>query len=244
MQRHLVITTSWDDGHPLDMKVAEMLVRFGLPGTFYIPLQSEFGVMEHKDIRDLSGVFEIGAHTINHVYLDSVSKCEARREIVGSKAALEDICSRECRVFCFPGGKFSAEHLQTVKEAGYSAARTVEMMSLRRPELRSGLAVIPTTLQAYPHLPFSYVKNVAKRLRLRNLVPLSLALRAGDLLTATRVLLERSAQDGGVFHLWGHSWEIEALQEWQNLESILRLISSYKSSAKLLSNGTLAAYAG
>ena len=26
-----VITTSWDDGHPLDLKLAEMLARYGVP---------------------------------------------------------------------------------------------------------------------------------------------------------------------------------------------------------------------
>ena len=34
MGRVAYITTSWDDGHPLDFRVAELLAKYGLPGTF------------------------------------------------------------------------------------------------------------------------------------------------------------------------------------------------------------------
>jgi len=30
--------------------------------------------------------------------------------------------------------------------------------------------------------------------------------------------------NGGIWHLWGHSWEIEANSDWDKLESIFRLI--------------------
>jgi peptidoglycan-N-acetylglucosamine deacetylase len=242
--RPFIVTTSWDDGHPLDFKIAEMLSRFGIPGTFYVPMESEFGVMSRGEILELSKAFEVGAHTLHHVYLNTVSQEEARREIVGSKQAIEDICGQGCRVFCFPGGKFSTKDLDTVKGAGYSAARTVEMMSIERPEMRAGLAIMPTTLQVHSHSRGAYAKNVAKRLRFGSLIPLSLAFRAGDLESIARALLDHAAAQGGVFHLWGHSWEIEASQEWETLESLLKLIASYKPSATMLTNGALADYAG
>ena len=243
MSSKFLVTTSWDDGHPLDIKIAEMLTRFGIAGTFYVPLQSEFGVMDRNQIRELSRRFEIGAHTLNHVYLDSVSRDIAQRQIVESKAALEDICASECRLFCFPGGRFAPEHLEIVKQAGYSAVRTVEMMSLQPPALRSGLAVIPTTLQVFQHSRLSYIKNVAKRWGLKNIIPLSLSLRNSELLTTVHLLLDRAAQTGGVFHLWGHSWEIETHGLWPNLESVLSLISSYRPRAKFVANGALSSYA-
>ena len=31
-----LITTSWDDGNKLDIKVAELLDKYGMKGTFYI----------------------------------------------------------------------------------------------------------------------------------------------------------------------------------------------------------------
>lgn len=33
--KQLIITTSWDDGHPLDLKIAELLDKYGINGTFY-----------------------------------------------------------------------------------------------------------------------------------------------------------------------------------------------------------------
>ena len=38
MKASALVTTSWDDGHPLDIRLAEMLARYGVLGTFYIPM--------------------------------------------------------------------------------------------------------------------------------------------------------------------------------------------------------------
>jgi hypothetical protein len=32
--RPFVMTTSWDDGHPLDLQIAQLLSKSGLAGTF------------------------------------------------------------------------------------------------------------------------------------------------------------------------------------------------------------------
>ena len=34
------VTTSWDDGHVLDHKVANLLESYDLPGTFYVATQN------------------------------------------------------------------------------------------------------------------------------------------------------------------------------------------------------------
>ena len=41
MKPSTCITTSWDDGHPLDLRVAELLAKYGLQGTFYVPMTAE-----------------------------------------------------------------------------------------------------------------------------------------------------------------------------------------------------------
>jgi hypothetical protein len=30
---------------------------------------------------------------------------------------------------------------------------------------------------------------------------------------------------GGVYHLWGHSWEVDARRDWRRLENVLAHIS-------------------
>jgi peptidoglycan/xylan/chitin deacetylase (PgdA/CDA1 family) len=39
----VTVTTSWDDGHILDVKLSELLKKYNLKGTFYIaPKNREF----------------------------------------------------------------------------------------------------------------------------------------------------------------------------------------------------------
>ncbi|MGH7837447.1 MAG: polysaccharide deacetylase family protein, partial [Candidatus Binataceae bacterium] len=62
------MTTSWDDGHPLDLRVAELLAAHGVRGTFYVPVRaSADSLMKPADLRRLRNLgMEIGAHTVSH----------------------------------------------------------------------------------------------------------------------------------------------------------------------------------
>ena len=79
---HLKILTSWDDGHPLDLKLAGLLDKYKIEGIFYIPKNNPEGpVISPSQIRQLAKKFEIGAHTINHVDLTHVNFKTAKKEI-------------------------------------------------------------------------------------------------------------------------------------------------------------------
>lgn len=198
-----LITTSWDDGHPADSRVAEMLSRYGLTGTFYIPRKIETGVMPDQEIRNLAQRFEIGAHTLNHVFLADADDATAQSEIAGSKKWVEDVTGCRCPMFCPPAGRFRPSHLPMFREAGFIAFRSVEFMSFDRP--RSGmnqLLEMPTTMQAFPQPAWGYAKNVAKRKSVGGMW--RLLCNAGSTRDWPRLverLLERALQQGGVFHL-------------------------------------------
>src|SRR2546423_1311902 len=120
LNRRACLTTSWDDGHPLDTRLAEMLEKHGLRGTFYIPTKAPNETMSATQVRDLSPRFEIGAHPLNHVVLTrSSSSDECRREIVDSKKWVEETTGKPCGMFCPPEGRFTAEHLGMIRDAGY-----------------------------------------------------------------------------------------------------------------------------
>jgi len=89
----VIVTTSWDDGHMLDLKLAELLRKYDLKGTFYVaPLNREFkkeDLMSDYQLRRLSQEFEIGAHTMTHPRLGKISAEEADKEIRESKTYLE-----------------------------------------------------------------------------------------------------------------------------------------------------------
>ena len=233
------ITTSWDDGHPSDLRLVEMLARHGLTGTFYIPRAISTGVMQDSDIRMLSSNFEIGAHTLNHVFLADADDETARAEIAGSKTWVQDITSRECPMFCPPGGKYKSRHLKMFRDAGYTAIRTVEFLSLDLPRPRDGVLQMPTTLQAFPHPAVNYLKNLTKRGAASNFWLYARHGRSRNWITLARRLLARTLRVGGVFHLWGHSWELDQAGLWPCLEDVLKMLGEVRAQAPCLTNGQL-----
>lgn len=238
-----LVTTSWDDGHPLDWRTADLLARYGLPGTFYVPRKMDWPVMTKGEIRELSSRFEIGAHTLDHLRLDKVADNEARHQLSGSRQWIEDVTGKPCRVFCFPGGRYRRKQLPLVRQAGFEAARTTELLSSQFPRRENSLSLIPTTVQVFPHSAFAYTKNAIKRLSLRNLVRTGALFSARDWSKLAQELLQETVSCGGVFHLWGHSWEIEREQQWGRLEALLAMITASREKLTSVTNSALGAYA-
>jgi peptidoglycan/xylan/chitin deacetylase (PgdA/CDA1 family) len=234
----LYITTSWDDGHPLDLRVADMLVRHGLAATFYVPRSNSRPVLSDVDVRHLSRHFEIGGHTVGHRDLATLSEEESWTEILGCRESLEQITSAACRSFCFPLGHYRRRHVEQVRRAGFHGARTVELMSLASPQLRYALPLMPTTIHAAPARAATYIRNSAKRMRPANLFRYAMV-RERDWVGTLENLLSRALVSGGVFHLWGHSWEIEELGQWQNLDRALAIVAQCRNGARYVSNQEL-----
>ena len=79
-----MITTSWDDGHPLDIRLAELLATYGLKkGTFYVPIlhagQTVLDCAQLRYLRQLG--MEIGSHTVTHTLLTEISKERTSMEL-------------------------------------------------------------------------------------------------------------------------------------------------------------------
>jgi hypothetical protein len=233
------ITTSWDDGHPSDMRLADMLTRHGLTATFYIPRSINTGVMPESDIRTLSSNFEIGAHTLNHVFLEDADDATARAEIAGSKTWVQDVTGMECPMFCPPGGKYKSRHLQMFRDANYTGIRSVEFLSLDFPRIRDGILEMPTTLQAFPHPAVNYLKNLTKRCAVANFWLYAWHGRSRNWTVLARRLLQRTLRVGGVFHLWGHSWELDQAALWARLDDVLKMLAEVRDQAPCLTNGQL-----
>lgn len=233
------ITTSWDDGHPLDLRVAELLTKYRLHGTFYIPKAAESGTMTAAQVRELSCAFEIGAHTLHHVVLTSTTDQQAWQEIIGSKSWVEENTGLPCLMFCPPTGKYSNCHLEMVRKAGYLGLRTVEMVSLDFPRQKSGLMLLPTTIQAYPHSLLAFARNKIKRAAFGNMWRFVAHGCTTEWPTLARSLLRQALTSGGVFHLWGHSWELQETGQWQRLDEVLRFMGEFASQAPALTNGQI-----
>jgi peptidoglycan-N-acetylglucosamine deacetylase len=240
MKQQAVMTTSWDDGHPLDLRVAELLAKYGLTGTFYVPLNNSRPVLPARQIQQLAEAFEVGAHTVHHATLTEVSDTAAAAEIRESKQKLEEISERPCEAFCFPKGRFRRAHVEMVRGAGFRCARTVELLSTGFPEPVAGIDLIPATVQACTHTWTAYGKNCAKRLAFGNVVNFVLRARSRDWTEIAHSMLRVVVEHGGVFHLWGHSWEVDEQHLWPKLESILSQMSPLRFRMPPVTNSSLA----
>jgi hypothetical protein len=230
------MTTSWDDGDPLDSRIADLLTKYGLRGTFYIPCRADNPTMAAAQIRELSGSFEVGAHTMDHVVLNSATRERAWQEIVDSKAWVEEITGQPCRMFCPPRGRYARCHLSLIRDAGYAGMRNVELLSLAVPRLVDGLFVLPTTILAYPHSFQAYARNAVRHVRPGNFWRYVVHRSSADWAALARSLLAEVLERGGVFHLWGHSWELEQTGQWQRLEEVLRYMSQFTQQAPSVTN--------
>lgn len=237
MNARAFITTSWDDGHPLDWRVAELLDKHGLTGTFYIPRSSQRPTMPEADVRRLSERFEVGAHTLNHVGLNETDLATGCQEIADSRKWVQDITGRPCGIFCPPKGQFRAAHLPMIRDAGFDALRSVELLSVSLPRRAAGLALMPTTIQAHPHGLMAYARNLLRRGAVANAWNWIAFGRSRSWVALAQRLLNRVVRCGGVFHLWGHSWEIDASGQWAALDQALAELGAASRIARVLSNG-------
>jgi peptidoglycan/xylan/chitin deacetylase (PgdA/CDA1 family) len=217
-----IVTTSWDDGHTLDLRLAALLKKYDLAATFYIaPRNCELNPTERLTSDQISAIandFEIGAHTMTHPLLSDASDIRAREEIIRSKAYLEQIVGRPVKCFCYPRGNYRASHVAMVKSAGYSYARTIRRFSiLAEPSLES-----PTTVHASAH--WSGVWQLLRMVRFNPFIFKHLYRRWDR---QAMYLFQRTLESGGIFHLWGHSWEIDLHNDWDRLEVVFKSIAHH-----------------
>jgi peptidoglycan/xylan/chitin deacetylase (PgdA/CDA1 family) len=227
----LLFTTSWDDGHTLDMRIAKLLGRYELKGTFYVlPPNEREDALSEEQIRELSAQHEIGAHTLAHKNLPTLSPERMREETAGSKAWVEQVTEKPCPMFCYPRGDYNANAIAAVREAGFRAARTVEPLQF----VGSQAFLLPTTLQVYPfpwrprrtrwwHILDPLGPLRAKAVRIAGLsVPLS-SLKTWQSF-AQALLLHAKRQQLPFFHLWGHAKEIDRYNQWDDLEQFFAFV--------------------
>jgi len=126
-----------DDGYISAYEVARpILKKFGYPWTYFIYTKyigtggKSVSWEQIAALRD-EGV-EIGCHTISHQSLRETRgktpeayEAWLHDEIIGSKQIIEKKLAVKCSVFAYPEGKYNSRVLDVIKEAGFSAAFTV-----------------------------------------------------------------------------------------------------------------------
>lgn len=233
-------TCSVDDGHPSDIRMAELLDRHGINATFFIPVKNRegFPVMSPAQIREVGQSFEIGSHTFDHCFLPSVNLPQARYQIFEGKRKLEDILGRAVSGFCYPGGKYHQVHIDMVKRAQFTYARTITNLCFDTGASRYEL---PTTCQFYPHQKSVYVRNFIRGMHWsQRKAGLLTILEEDNWKNRIYGLFDHARQNESVFHLWLHSHNIDDLDLWDDLETFLAYVAANVEVDQRVNNAQLA----
>ena len=228
---------SVDDGHPQDLRMAEMLGNFNVKATFYIPIKNpERNLMKDSEIQSISEHFEIGGHTYNHRPLDKITKTMMEKEVVDGKDSMEQLLGKQVISFCYPRGKFNDTVIDVVKNAGFVGARTCMYFLHDFPKnpYRWGVST-----HAHYHSMIIQIRHALLERNFRGVLNF-FKIQKGtlDWVDQFKLVADYVERNGGIAHLYLHSWEIDQADEWNKLEGLLNYLT-VKNNLKRVTNGDL-----
>ncbi|MBL8994442.1 MAG: polysaccharide deacetylase family protein [Spirochaetia bacterium] len=193
----VAILTTWDDGPIQDRKLLGILKEAGFPGTFFL---NHHSVMTNYISEIEAAGHEVASHSWSHpaYWLASPKRC--RDESVSMRRFLENIVGHPVISFAYPFNVGTAwdekgNYVERgVLEAGYLSARSTLVGAM--------------SLSRYT--------NIAS-------VPSDGHYRTG----AEKFLAiyeEAKKREGGVFYFWGHAWELDTQNGWNQLDGILKAL--------------------
>lgn len=211
------ITFSFDDGVTQDIKLIEIMNKYGLKGTFN--LNSErFGclgntyvakngvtvvrnIIEKNLVPEIYKGHEVAAHTLTHPLLPSLSEEEIIHQVEQDRLNLSELMGYEVVGMAYPGGGVNNDErvAKIIKyNTGIKYARTTSSNAKFDPQINL-LRFNPTT--SYGN--FERVKELADE------------------------FFELPSDTPKIFYIWGHSYEMDEENKWAKLEELLKYISGH-----------------
>lgn len=205
------VTFSFDDGNTDDIRLIEIMNKYGLKGTFNlnsgnITNTNSWNFADKKAVRhinytehaDIYKGHEIACHSYTHPRLETLSKETVYNEIFTDKKILSCLFDCKIRGMAYPFGTYNDTVLEVLKECGIEYCRTVKVThSFDMPE--NPLLLHPTC-----HFTDSGIFDIAER------------------------FLKLTCDKPQVFYIWGHSYELVTEDDWQKFEKLCQTISNKK----------------
>ncbi len=210
------VTFSYDDGVTQDIRLIEILDRYGLKATFNLnsellgksgELVREDSRVDHnkvkpEDVRSVYGGHEVAVHTLTHPTLPGVAQDEEIiRQVEQDRLNLSELVGYEVIGMAYPGGgkNYDGRCADLIRaHTGVQYARTTV----------STFSFAPTQGNLFEFHPTCH--------HLRD---------EPDLNTLGEAFLNSKSDDFQLFYVWGHSYEFDIRDEWGRFEEFCKLIS-------------------
>ncbi len=200
---------SYDDGVRQDIRLVEMLNKYGLKCTFNLnsglmdpPYKWEAdGVvierMPSRNLRELYAGHEIASHTLSHPDLTQLDDAEIYREVSGDVSALEKISGHKITGFAYPFGSTDTRVKAILKTCGITNARGVRSTHSFEPPTDM-LDISPTCRH-----------------------------KEDEIFDLADEFIGMNPEHPKIFLLWGHSYEFDMQRGWERFERFCNLISGH-----------------
>lgn len=210
------VTFSYDDGVTQDVRMIELMNKYGIKGTFNLNSQllgtgmfltgPNYRLCHYKirpeDVRDLYAGHEVAVHTLTHVNLTTVDDQEVIRQVEQDRLKLSELAGYEVVGMAYPcGGVNNDDRVAKVirENTGVKYCRTTTTNNSF--SVQSNL---------YRFNPTSYHHDYESMTQL------------------AQKLIEMKPQEPQIFYIWGHSYEQDCSSEhWVKLEEFFKLISGH-----------------
>lgn len=192
------IITSWDDWCDENFAIAGLLQTYNLPGIFYLPIK---GTDWDRALKLQEMGFSIQSHSWTHPPDMKLLTTEQKVvEICASKYELEKITGKTVTSFCYPRGRYDQECVDLLQWIGYTEARTTKVLSsMVEDRYRTG-----TSIHVYQRIEYN----------------------GKPVVDVARDFYDKHKDDrDAVFHIWGHGWELNRDNLFNDLETILSYIT-------------------
>lgn len=209
------ITFSYDDGVTQDIRLIELMNKYGLKSTFNINsellghrgilIRNENRISHYKvhpeDVKYIYEGHEIAAHTLTHPNLTKQDDQEVIRQVEKDRLNLSELASYEVVGMAYPcGGTNNDDRVaKIIKEnTGIKYSRTITLNNSF--DLQDNLYRFnPTAF----HLDFD------------------------DLMRLGQQFIDLKTDTPKIFYIWGHSYEMDyGADYWVKLEEFFKLISN------------------
>ena len=206
------ITFSYDDGVTQDIRLIELLNKYGMKCTFNInsgllgkpgELVREVRRVSHykiapERVRSTYEGHEVATHSITHPYLTRLSDADVIREIEEDRVKLSELVGYEVVGHAYPMGDCDNRVARLIENhTGVKYARTV--VSTHNFDAQSDLHLFNPSV--YHHREMDKMFELGEK------------------------FLQLDTDEPQLFYIWGHAYEFDIHDDWKRFEEFLEMMS-------------------